>query len=502
MILHEHQRWNANSAATGTVISFWTFDLSTVFHSISYTVLTNWLNIIKPGLLPESIWISLELLPGKAPAIGLYCRENVQRLGLQFPKGLRDGGVFQVLGRLSRWTIWLKWGFVTLTFALSFCILIVQVCFWQLWWMCSPSRLHVVCWVGIQPMHWPWASHEASAAYANAPTFVGLDDAGATVTPSSLMGIVSAKSLRSDERKKSNEQIRKSPQETRKSYKVKMFFLVLLRWWWCSSCSVALGHWDGLLFFFIPQNAAQCLVSRTYGWANLARKGRRHKRRAVSLRWRNFMFVYECLTRLWYILHLLDPYIDLDICCAVNVPSRQNNWRVCHLWHLSGLCCQVLKQMWGTAKWPPSGKGPNPANDNLSPMTGLDFCLCQMASCFAWSSLVQHGSTIFNPLLLPPSMVHVENFGVSWSPDNLGEQWKSVDVDVQRKIVYITWEVPSWINSESTVSRRIISDFFGAPGMRFGFGLVAFVTCSWLGLMVGMRPGPRSSTSEREMERW
>lgn len=55
-------------------------------------------SIIKPG--PESNKISLELLPGKAPAIGLYCREHVQRLGLH-PKGLRDGGVFWDI--LSTW---------------------------------------------------------------------------------------------------------------------------------------------------------------------------------------------------------------------------------------------------------------------------------------------------------------------------------------------------------------------------------------------------------------
>ena len=68
-----------------------------------------------------------------------------------------------------------------------------------------------------------------------------------------------------------------------------------------------------------------------------------------------------------------------------------------------GSVVEVLKQMWGTAKWPPSGKGPNPANDNLSPMTG----------------------------------------------------------------------------------------------MRFGFGLVAFVTCFWLGLMVGMRTAANDARSSK-----
>eukprot|EP00435_Cladocopium_sp_Y103_P029883 s1988_g7.t1 len=34
---------------------------------------------------------------------------------------------------------------------------------------------------------------------------------------------------------------------------------------------------------------------------------------------------------------------------------------------------EVLKQMWGTAEWPPRGKGPNPAQNDLHPMTGMRF---------------------------------------------------------------------------------------------------------------------------------
>eukprot|EP00434_Breviolum_minutum_P037810 symbB.v1.2.033527.t1/scaffold4171.1/size43550/2 len=63
-----------------------------------------------------------------------------------------------------------------------------------------------------------------------------------------------------------------------------------------------------------------------------------------------------------------------------------------------GSVVEVLKQMWGTAKWPPSGKGPNPANDNLSPMTGMrfGFGLVAFVTCFWLGLMILEISTAFS----------------------------------------------------------------------------------------------------------
>lgn len=56
---------------------------------------------------------------------------------------------------------------------------------------------------------------------------------------------------------------------------------------------------------------------------------------------------------------------------------------------------EVLKQLWGTAEWPPRGKGPNPAQDDLQTTTGMRFGMSLVAFtiCFGVGFAVTMGTS-------------------------------------------------------------------------------------------------------------